>query len=371
MKRLLTFILFFNLTISIFSNNTIKIATIFPATGEAIASYSDQDITSSLKSARYSVDFINRSGGILGKQIELIEIDNQSTSLGSKLAAEKAVKEGAIAVIGANWSSHSLAIAPVLQEAKIPLISPISTNPKVTQVGDYIFRACYIDPFQGKVMASFAYNNLKAKTAVVITNSSREYSLGLSKNFKYSFAKLSGQIIDQLYFFNDSIDFSEQLKTIKKLNPDIVYSPNDGYLSALFIKQARANNFNFQFLGSDSWSRGTYIHSNGSAINSFYTTHWHPDIPSKENQFFIKNYPYEIDGSEIPLVYDCFMILKDAIERANSFDGERIKNALQNTKNFHGVTGNITFNELGDPVKSAVILQVTETEDKFHSIVKP
>ncbi len=167
------------------AEDSIKIGAIFAESGVAA-----QDNKDELMGTRFAVREINAKGGVLGKKLKLLVFDNRSSTVGSKVAADKAVNEKVTAVIGAAWSSHSLAVAPVLQKAGIPMISPRSTNPKVTSIGNYIFRFCFIDPFQGKVMAQFAKQDLAAKTAVIMIDLRSDYSMGLSQSFRHRFEQL-------------------------------------------------------------------------------------------------------------------------------------------------------------------------------------
>jgi branched-chain amino acid transport system substrate-binding protein len=185
--------------------------------------------------------------------LEVIELDNSSNSIGSKQAALKAVELDVVAVIGAAWSSHSLAIAPVLQQAQIPMISPISTNPKVTFIGNFIFRVCFIDPFQGEVMAQFAYRDLKARTAIILTNVNSDFSIGLAEFFEKSFIQSGGKVLWEGEYKEKAIDFSTTLKKVRLLQPNVVFVP--GYIqdSALIIKQAKKMEIRSIFIGGDGW----------------------------------------------------------------------------------------------------------------------
>ena len=189
------------------NDNSIKIGSLFALTGES-AEFEEFAFIRSLKIA---VDSVNENGGVLGNKIELIEYDTQSTSIGAKIAADKAVKDGVIAVIGASWSSHSIAAAKVLQEGKIIQISPDSTNPKVTQVGDYIFRTCIVDTYQGKVAAHFVKDDLKFSRAAVLVNTDSEYTIGSADIFKEEFESIQGEIVFLEEYLHKSADFSDIL----------------------------------------------------------------------------------------------------------------------------------------------------------------
>ncbi|MCK5098243.1 MAG: ABC transporter substrate-binding protein, partial [Desulfobacteraceae bacterium] len=192
-----------------------------------------------VQGAKIAVNEINRQGGLLGRSVELIFIDNKSTALGSKFAAMEAVKLQVTGVIGAAWSSHSLAMAPVLQKAKIPMITPSSTNPQVTRLGDYIFRVCFTDELQGKIMAKFALRELKAGTAVVLQNINEQYSLTLAEFFTSWFEKKGGKVLFRGNYMGKSIDFSDILAKVTKLQPDVVFVPGYTRDSALAVKQGK------------------------------------------------------------------------------------------------------------------------------------
>jgi len=352
----------------------IKIAVITAQTGDAVTSSN----TESLATARKMIAEFNQQGGILGHQIELIALDNGSSPLGSKIAARKAIKANVHAVIGAIWSSHSLAAASLLQPAKIPMISPLSTNPRVTQTGDYIFRACFIDPFQGKVMAHFAYHDLQARNAVILTNINRDYSIGLSQFFKNTFTELGGKVLLHGEYQGKSIEFTKLLRDLKHLNPDIVYLPGGDTDSSLIIRQAKKMGIKTTYLGGDSWSIDIFKYGKNELEGSYQTTHWHEDTPIKESKTLLKklygdtaNIQVNVNDT-IPLTYDSIMLLKQAIIRAGSLDRQKIRDALAATQNYEGATGTISFDNNGDPVnKSAVILYLDSTTKHFKKNVSP
>ena len=201
---------------------TVKIAAITARTGKANPSNQLH-----LDGIRFAVQEINQTGGLLGRPIELLEFDNQSTSIGSRHAAIKAVNENVIAVIGAIWSSHSIAMAPVLQRAGIPMISPSSTHPDVTKAGHCIFRVCYIDSFQGAVMAEFAHSDLEAGTAAILTNVNRLYSVGMADVFRQHFLAKGGVIVYSGEYHQETNDFSIHLQHIQRAHPDVVFVPGN------------------------------------------------------------------------------------------------------------------------------------------------
>lgn len=208
----------------------IRIAAIFSRTGIA-ASHNEPLVVMT----ELAVREINARGGLLGRPVELIELDNQSTSIGATMAARAAAKMDVVAVIGAHWSSHSLAMAPILQAAGIPMISPASTNPAVTLVGDYIFRVCFLDSFQGQALARFAYDDLQARSAVVMRNIDEAYSIALADFFLESFRRNGGRILADLEYRGNAIDFTASIAEIRHLAPDIVFLPGYTRDSGLLI----------------------------------------------------------------------------------------------------------------------------------------
>jgi branched-chain amino acid transport system substrate-binding protein len=302
-------------------------------------------------------------------------LDNQSSPIGATIAAEEAVRMGVTAVIGAHWSSHSLAMAPILQRAGIPMISPGSTNPEVTQTGDYVFRACFLDSFQGKAMARFAANELRARTAAVVRNIDEAYSVVLAEFFIGSFIQAGGQVLLDEGYRGKAIDFSKIIKKIQTLGPDVVYLPGYTRDSGLFIKQARDSGLKITFLGGDAWDEiETYA---GTALEGCYqSAPWHPEVPFPKSEYlqtlYLQKYRKPIDNMSAPLAFDTVHLLADAIERAGSLDRNRIRDALSATSNFEGATGVISFDENGDPKsKEVIIIQFRNNRREFHSVIRP
>ena len=343
-------------------NETIKIAVIYAQTGEAVLSN-----TNHFKMMQFAVKEVNAAGGVLGKKIELLEFNNNSTAIGSKIAAKKVIQSGAVAVIGPLWSSHALGAAPIFQEAKVPVILPISTNPKTTLVGDYIFRACFIDTLQGKAMANYAINELKAKKAVVLTNTGNKYSVDLAKFFIKNFEKLGGEILWEGDYLSSEVDYKHVLQKTNSLKPDAIYLPGYSKDSAKIIKQARKMGIKTTFLGGDGWSLNMYKFSGHHIDGSLLTAHWHRDDPRKISREFLKRYEKEYGEMKYtPLSYDAVKLLADAIARAKSTEPKAIRQALAQTKEFTGVTGNITFDENGDPIDKSVVIMKFQNGDEVY-----
>jgi branched-chain amino acid transport system substrate-binding protein len=372
LKRLLCTLLFAlpGPAVSAGAGQPIRVAAIFSQTGIAAAHNAPL-----IPMVELAADEVNEAGGFLGRRVELVLLDNQSTPIGSAKAAEEAVRLGALAVIGAHWSSHSLAMAPILQKAGIPMISPGSTNPEVTRVGDFVFRACFVDSFQGQAMARFAVSELGAKKAVVLKNIDEAYSLMLSEYFTRSFRGFGGRILLDEGYRGKAVDFSDPLRKLANLRPDVVYVPGYTRDSGLLIKQARAMGIEATFLGGDAWDEiQEYA---GDAINgSYHSAPWHPDVPFPESKHLQERYREKlgtgITNVSAPLAYDAFMLLADAVRRAGTLERSKVRQALAATRDFRGATGSITMNENRDPQgKAVVILRWERGTAKYVRAMRP
>ncbi|MDJ0782639.1 MAG: ABC transporter substrate-binding protein [Desulfosarcinaceae bacterium] len=352
------------------SAEPVRIVAIFSQTG--IAATHNEPL---IPMVQLAVEEINRAGGVLGRPIQLILLDNQSTPIGARLAAEKAIRLKATAVVGAHWSSHSLAMAPVLQAASIPMISPGSTNPDVTRIGNFIFRACFVDSFQGVAMATFATQDLKARTAVVVQNIDEAYSVMLAEFFKKAFIDSGGRVLLEEGYRGKAIDFSRIIKKIQREPPDVVYLPGYTRDSGLFIKQAIQLKLKSTFLGGDAWDEIEQIA--GDAINgSFQSAPWHPQAPFPRSIYlqnlFRRKFMRDIDNVSAPLAFDAVMLLVDAMKRADSLQGEDIRLALSQTVNYQGATGIFSFDDYGDPRnKDVIIIQFRKGRRLFHKTIRP
>ncbi len=315
-------------------------------------------------------DEVNAAGGVNGRKLQMIFEDDQGTPEKAKTVISKLVSQDkVVAVLGEVASSNSLAAAPVAQEAKIPMITPSSTNPKVTQVGDYISRVCFIDPFQGSVMAKFAANTLKAKTAAILGDNSSDYSKGLTQFFKEEFTKLGGTVINEKTYAQKDQDFKAQLTQMRDQKPDVIYIP--GYYGevAIIAKQARELGMNQPLLGGDGWDSPELWKLGGDALKPAYiSNHYSADNPAPEIQNFVKAYQAKFNvapDSLAALAYDSAKVLADAIKRAGGTDSVKLKDAINATKNFAGVTGTITLDGSRNAVKSAVVLELNPSASKF------
>jgi len=361
------FSLFFNVALPE-AAETVKVAAIFAKTGKAAL-----DNANALNGIRFAVEELNQQGGVLGKQVELIELDNKSTAIGSKLAAQKAVKDDVVTVFGANWSSHSLAMAPVLQASETPMISPCSTNPQVTLVGDYIFRICYTDPFQGRVMAGFAFDNLKARTAGVLINANSKFSEGLAQFFVQNYKKKGGKILFEENYLEQTADFSFLVNKIKLLRPEVIFLPGHVKDSGFIIKQVRDSGIATTFIGGDGWNDTMYKIVGNAIEGNFYSDHWHQDASNKKSLQFVEKQRNRHGkfGIANALSYDCVFLFADAVHRSGSLNPVEIRKAIAATEDFQGVTGIISFDDNGDPIKSAVILKFDKGASVYVKTVKP
>lgn len=354
----------------------VKIAAVFPQTGDP-GLLTIRDVFNSFLGVRMAVDRINAGGGLLGHPLELIELDNQSTAMGAKLAAEQAVKAGVLAVIGANRSSRSLAMARVLQPAGIPMITPISTNPEVTRVGDYIFRVCVTDDFQGVITAVFASRELKARTAVVLTNADEKYSLDLAAVFSAHFKKSGGQVLWEGDYLNQTTDFGQLVARLKALGPDVCFIPGYSRDSALIIKQAKQAGVGCAFLGGDGWTLDMYQYGGKAVEGGYFFDHWHRTADDQRTRDFVEEYEVKrrygrIADAGPALSYDATMLWADAVRRSNSFDKVVIRDTLAATRDFLGVTGAISLDSERNPVgKQAVIMKFENGAATWVKSVKP
>ncbi|MGV3754194.1 MAG: ABC transporter substrate-binding protein [Verrucomicrobiota bacterium] len=324
-----------------------------------------------------AVEEINAAGGILGKQVKLITEDTQSKPGEPATVVNKLIaRDGVIAVLGEVASSRSLEAAPICQKNKIPMISPSSTNPKVTETGDYIFRVCFIDPFQGTVMANFATKTLNAKKVAIFTDAKSDYSKGLAKFFKEKYLANGGTITSELDYNGGDKDFKAQLTTIRGGSPDAVFVP--GYYTdvALICIQAKQLGLNVPLLGGDGWESEKLTEIGKESVEgNYFSTHYHPDVGTDLSKKFLDNYKKRFNGKVPDALaangYDSMMMLADGIKRAGGTDGAKLRDALAATKDLSLVTGVLTINKQRDADKSAVILQIKNGGYKFLESIQP
>ena len=332
---------------------------------------------SSHRGTELAVAEINKAGGVLGRPIELVTEDNQSKAGESATIAKKFIsRDKVVAVLGEVASGRSLEAAPICQAAGIPMVSPSSTNPKVTEVGDHIFRVCFIDPFQGKLLADFAKRTLKARRVAILSDASAPYSVGLADFFRKAFTAAGGEIVGEQKYASKDKDFRAQLTAIKAENPDAIFVPGYYTEAGLIAAQARQLGLTIPLFGGDGWEAPELIQIAGSALeNTYYSTHYSPEAADDRVKEFVKAYQAKFNG-DIPdamsaLGYDSAMVLFDAIKRAGSTDPAKIRDALAATKDFPCVTGLTTLDAQRNATKGAVIITVKDGKFKYVETIQP
>jgi branched-chain amino acid transport system substrate-binding protein len=323
-----------------------------------------------------AIDSVNKAGGVLGKQVRVIVEDDQGRPEEAQTVVTKLINsDRVLAVLGEVASSRSLAAAPVAQQNQIPMISPSSTNPKVTEVGDYIFRVCFIDPFQGLVMAKFATNTLKVKNVAILRDIKNDYSVGLADVFIENFRKMGGTIVADESYSEGDTDFSAQLTAIRAKRPEAIFIP--GYYTevGLVARQARGLGLNVPLLGGDGWDSPRLTEIGGPALNnSYFSNHYSTEDPSPVIQSFVKAYTDrygQAPDALAALAFDAANILFDAMRRAGTTDPRAVREALAQTRDFPGVTGKITIDATRNAVKPAVVLQVVDGKLKYVETIAP
>ena len=353
-------------------SDPVRIALVLSCTGIAA-----DDNRPSIDAARLAVAEVNEGGGLHGRPLEMLLIDNQSTPLGSKRAAEKAARAGVLGVIGPLWSSHAMPMAGVLQEAGIPMIATTATKPEITTVGDCIFRVCFSDDLQGRVMARFAYEDLGARTAVVMKNASESYSITLARVFVQSFAEAGGRVLLDEAYQGTAVDFQGILERGKGVQADVFFIPGYARDSGLLIKQAVNMGIRATFLGGDGWGDRMWGYAGTALTGSCYSTQYHPDVPFPGNRHLKEMYRVRLGVDRftdvgVPLAYDAVMLFADAVRRAVRPDRESVVRALASTRDFQGAAGTITFDDRGDPrSKEVCILRFEAHQSVFIKAIAP
>ncbi len=313
-----------------------------------------------------AADEINQAGGINGRRLDIVVQDDKGSPEMAAQSTSKLIQQYKVAaIIGAGASGNNLAAAPNAQSSQTPLIAPSSTHPAVTQAGNYIFRACYIDAFQGEVMARFAVNTLKAKKAAIMVDYNAPYSRGLTEFFELSFAKLDGRIVAKQSYSQGDADYRGQLSAIKAAEPDVIYIP--GYYGdvAVIAKQVRQLGMTQPLLGADGWDAPELWELARDAVNgSYISNHYSVDGPSETIQKFVRDYRLRYQNltpdAHAALAYDALRFLADALQQAGTTEGPKLRDALAATKNFPGVTGVISMDANRNAVKPAVILKLQD-----------
>lgn len=354
----------------------VNLGGIFPMTG-ASATFG----ASSKNAEVMAAEEWNAAGGAMVDGVKttvnvIVEDDQGSPEVGASAAQKLINQDQVIGVIGAVMSKVSLAVAPICQAAGIPEISPTSTNVKVTLVGDYIFRACFIDPFQGTVMAKYAYETLGVKTAAVLYDNGNDYNKGLAENFKAAFEKLGGKVVAYEAFTDEekTVDYKAQLTTIKAAKPEFLYLPNYYGSAALQLKQAREMGLNVPAGGGDGWDSSKFVEIGGAAVEGgVFSNHFSKDDQTPAVQTFVKAYTAkygEAPDALAALAYEATNLFLDAFKKCGSTKGSDIRDAMKNT-NYVGISGAYKFDANRDPIKSAVIIKIENGQQKYVATVNP
>ena len=320
---------------------------------------------SSVNGIKMAAEEINAAGGINGKQIELLVQDDRSDASEAATIVTKFVTQDQVhAILGEVASSRSIAAAPIAQNAKIPMLTPSSTNPEVTKKGDFIFRSCFIDPIQGAAIAQFAARTLGAKNAAIMVDRKNDYSTGLEEVINDVFAKMGGKMVATQSYQEGDQDFNAQLTSIKGANPEVIFVP--GYYNdvGLIAKQARDRGITVPLIGGDGWDSTQLYAIGGTALNgSYFTNHYSPYDTEPKVAKFVNDYKAKygsVPDALAATAYDAAHIMFDAIKRSKSLNGPDIRDALAATKDYPGVTGTVTFNQNRDAVKPIVMIEIKD-----------
>lgn len=326
---------------------------------------------------------INEKGVLGGKKLSLVVADTKSEASEATNGMQKLISQDkVVAVIGPNQSSAVIASGAINNGAKVVDITPMGTNPDVTvdpktkQVKPYSFRTCFIDPFQGTVMASFASNELKVKRAAIYIDNTSDYAKGLAQFFKETFVKNGGQVVIEEAYLQKDTDFKSTLTKIKAAKPDFIYIPGYYQEVGLIVKQAREMGINVPMAGGDGWDSAKLPEIAGKAAleNTFFSSLYSPDDTSDLNKDFVAEYKKAYNTNPdvfAALAYDSTLLVAKAIEDAGSADPAKIAEAMAKIKGFKGVSGEVTFNEEHNPIKSAVIIEHKDGKQTFKTKVNP
>jgi branched-chain amino acid transport system substrate-binding protein len=329
-----------------------------------------------LRGARLAVDDLNTAGGIFGRPVELVVEDNRSLPGESATAAKKLIaRDKVVALIGECASARTLEAAPVAQAAGIPLVTPASTNPRVTAVGDCIFRVCFADPFQGAILATYAYKNLGLRRAALLIDSTAPYSVGLAEVFAKTFTALGGKIVASQKYSGDAKDFRAQLTAIRSTKADAIFLPGYYVAAGLAAQQARELGLRATLLGGDGFEAPQLLEIGGAALEgTVYSTHYSAESQAPASRRFVA--AYQARHGSVPvglaaLTYDAIHLVADAARRAGTTERTALKQALAATRDFPGITGRTSLNEHRDAIKDAAIIAVRSGRCVFIDSIRP
>jgi branched-chain amino acid transport system substrate-binding protein len=332
---------------------------------------------SSRRGVQLAVEEINARGGILGRPLVVVTEDNQSKAGESATIAKKLVgRDKVVAILSGGTSTNCLEAGPICQNARVPFVATTATDPSVTEKGTYLFRTCFIDPFQGAVLAKFARDTLKAKRVALLTSVSAPYSVGLSKVFRERFTALGGTLAGDSKYSEGDKDFRAQLTAIRATAPDAIVATGYYTEAALICKQARDLGLTCPIFGGDGWEAPELIEIGGGAVNgTFYSTHYTSESTEPAVVGFVKKFRARFGGatpdSLAPLAYDAVFIVAEAITRAGTTDGPKLRDALAATKDFPGVTGRTTIDAQRNATKPAVMIAVRDGQLKYVETIAP
>jgi branched-chain amino acid transport system substrate-binding protein len=331
---------------------------------------------SSIQGAKLAEEDVNAAGGVLGQPIELIVEDNGSKAGEATTITRKFISQDkVVAILGDLTSSATMEGAPLAQAAKIPLLTPSATSVGITNIGDYIFRSCFIDSFTGKIMARFALDQLKAKQAIILTDVKQEYSVDLSDVIRQYFTENGGKITSAISYSSGDTDFRAQLTEVRIAHPNVVFLPGYYTEAALILRQSRQLGIACPFLGGEGWDSPTLVQIAGkNADGNYFTNHFSAADPSPRVQKFVQTYRAKYHAAPDALAalwYDGARLLFQAVQRAGSTDSAKIRDALASTRNFDGVTGTISIDENRNASKPGVILEIENGEMKMVQQVTP
>ena len=319
---------------------------------------------------------LNAAGGVKGKKFKLTSYDDQGKPEEAGNATLRLISQDHVQVVlGEVASTNSMHMAPIAQANKVPMITPSSTNPAVTQAGDYVFRVCFIDPFQGTVMAKFAHDNLKASKVAILKDVRSDYSMGLSKYFAETFTKLGGKIVKEASYSGGDNDYKAQLTDIKSAAPEAVYLP--GYYGDVgpILEQARELGLNVPFMGGDGWDSSKLYELGGKAVDgNYFSNHSTNQDPNPRLQKFIADYKAaygEPPDALAALGYDAMKVAGEAFARAKGPSGAELRDAIAATQDFDGVTGKITLDKDRNAVKPAVVLKLENGKQVYQTTIAP
>lgn len=359
------------------SGDTIKVGLNYELSG-GVATYG-QGLTEGIELA---IEEINKNGGVLGKQIEAIKVDNKSEDTeAANVSTRLATRDKVVALLGPATSGNTKAATPAAMQNKIPLISASATADDITvdsngNVREFIFKTCFSDSFQGIMMANFAFNDLGLKNAAILSDTTSDYAKGLSKNFQETYASLGGTVLAEEAYQAKDTDFKAVLTNIKSLNPEVLFVPGYYEEVGLIVRQARELGLNIPILGADGYESPKLTDIAGKDVlnDVYYSSHYSSMDSSEEvvkfNEAFNAKYGKNPDAFNA-LGYDLAYFLKDGIERAGEANSEKLRDALAATKDFKGVTGSISIDEKNNPVKSVTIIEMKNGEPTFLKKLNP